>query len=263
MDHRSPILYVNAVSFRGLLAAAELADRLGRAPDADEWRRAAAGIRQSWQAALQTRQAENERTYICGIWPAGIVRADNRSYLAGLQRRWEALRDSAGGFRRRPLWTYFAVAEAHQWLLAGRVDRVWQTLRWFWQNQASDGLYTWWEGDGEENTFGHWEQIRGWLSPPHVTPHYWTAAEMLLLQLDMLACVDRGADGPVLRIGQGVPKKWLQHPMSVRKLSTRLGRVDWSWRDGRMRVTVHGQQCAVRLGPAFPADTPVEVNFVN
>ena len=159
----------------------------------------------------------------------------------------------------KPLWTYFNVAEAHQWLALGQPDKAWDDLRWFWDNQASPGLFTWWEGKGEENTFHRWEQARGWVAPAHVTPHYWTAAEMLLLQLDMLACLDESGNEPTLVIGAGIPKEWLDMTMSVKGLATRLSKVDWEWRNGKMIVRVRGQKCAVKLGPAFKSDTKVNV----
>jgi len=107
-------------------------------------------------------------------------------------------------------------------------------------------------------TYG-WEQARGWGAPPYVTPHYWTAAEMLLLQLDMLAYLDESGSEPTLIIGAGIPKEWLDLTMSVKRLSTRLGTVDWEWRNGKMSVRVRGGHCAVRLGPAFPTDAKPKV----
>lgn len=59
-----------------------------------------------------------------------------------------------------PLWTYFDLAETHQWLFLDRLDRTWATLNWFWDHQSSPGLYTWWEGKGEENSFGRWTRVR-------------------------------------------------------------------------------------------------------
>ena len=93
----------------------------------------------------------------------------------------------------------------HQWVFLEQPDRVWQNLEWFWREQTSPGLYTWWEGAGEENTFHLWEGVRGWSKPPHVTPHYWTAGEILALQVEMLAYVDESGTEPVLVIGGACP----------------------------------------------------------
>lgn len=257
MDWHRPILYVNAVSYRGLLNAAELAARRGQAREAEKWREHAIRLRAAWAEAFGEVE-ENDRTYIAGLYPSWIV-TDREAYAAKLAERRGRTHGADGMLAVRPLWTYFNLAEAHQWLALGRPEQVWNDLRWFWSNQTSPGLYTWWEGEGEENSFGRWEQIRGWVTPAHVTPHYWTSAEMLLLQLDMLACLDESGAVPVLRVGLGVLEDWLEKPMSVRGLPTRLGQVDWQWADNRMTVRLRGFKGQVELGPAFPADTVLRV----
>ena len=148
----------------------------------------------------------------------------------------------------------------HQWVLLDQPDRAWRGLEWFWNEQTSPGLYTWWEGSREENTFHLWELVRGWVSPPHVTPHYWTAGEVLALQVDMLAYVDESGTEPVLVVGGGVPEAWVGKPMHVRGLPTIVGRVDWSWEGGRMQVTVHGVRPRGRIGSAFGSEARIEVN---
>jgi hypothetical protein len=150
---------------------------------------------------------------------------------------------------------YFTVAEAHQWLLLGRPDRVWQTLNWLWAQQPQPGLFTLWEGAGEENSFGLWKSFRGWVRPENVTPHYWTAAEMLLLQLAMLAETQTGPDGEELIVGAGVPASWLSHRVGVAGIGTAHGFVDWTWNGTDVAVTIQGSALPVRLGPGFPAGT--------
>ena len=68
-------------------------------------------------------------------------------------------RRSSGAYAKRPLWTYFTVAHAHQWLFLDQPDNVWKTLRYLWDNQCSPGLYTFWEGEKEENSFGLWQHL--------------------------------------------------------------------------------------------------------
>jgi hypothetical protein len=186
MDWHRPVLFVNAVSYLGLNEAARLAERRGRDDLAVRWRLEAAEIRTAWQRALDTKEALNDRTYMSALWPTRIGDHDKARLRALFQARWESLRTPDGGFKKRPEWTYFDVAEAHNWLELGDRPRAEQTLHWFWNHQVSPGLYTWWEGSGEENSFHGWDDVRGWLHPEHVTPHYWTAAEMLLLQLDLV-----------------------------------------------------------------------------
>jgi hypothetical protein len=258
MDWQRPILFVNAVSYRGLLSAAALAERLKKEGDASSWRNRATQIRQAWWYAFNSPEANNERTYICGLYPTWIV-SEKEAYQKKLEERRARSHDAQDGLKEKPLWTYFTLAEAHQWLALGQPGKTWNDLRWFWSNQASPGLFTWWEGNAEENTFHRWEQVRGWVTPPHVTPHYWTAAEMLLLQLDMLAYLDESDNEPTLIIGAGVPKEWLDKPLSVEGLSTRLGKVDWEWKKNRMTVKLDGFKCMVKPGSVFPADTQLKV----
>jgi hypothetical protein len=261
MDWHRPVLFVNAVSYRGLLEAARAAERLEHGAEAQRWRAAAARLREAWNQGLKRPDLENERNYICGLYPAWVV-SDTNAFRQKLETFWNGSHDGQGRLKGVPLWTYFSVATAHQWLALGKAERVWNDLRWFWTHQASPGLFTWWEGNGEENNFGRWESLaRGWVKPLHVTPHYWTAAEVLLLQLEMLAYVDDSGEPPSLVIGAGLPAAWLDRPLSARGVGTRLGLVDWQWQAGKMTVRVHGPKCAVRLGAAFAANTPLEVKF--
>ncbi len=262
MDGGRPLLFVNAVSYGGLVCAAALASRLGHEDDAVRYAERAQRLRAAWKAAFRTPESDNPRTYIFALWPSGVAdEPEARAMLqTALDRRWTQLRDSAGQPHALPLWTYFDLAEAHQWLLLGAPERTWQVLRWFWEHQSSPGLYTWWEGDDEGNTLGWWAYTRGWLEPKTVTPHYWTTAEMLLLQLDMLARIEPGGGEPVLVIGDGLPSEWLAHPLAVRGLRVAGRTLDWSWATGRLTVTVRGAPLRVRAGAPFPRSTRLDVS---
>lgn len=240
MDFGRPVSYITGVSSHGLRGAASLARRLKHAQEAERWLAAADRLQQAWLKAPEWQQ---ERTYMSGLWPTWVAAPDKAAYRAHLQQRSDP--------RQYLPWTYFSAAMTHQWLLLDEPERVWENLQWFWNEQTSPGLYTWWEGKGEENTFHLWEGVRGWVKPPNVTPHYWTAGEILALQVEMLAYVDESGTEPVLVIGGGVPKSWVGKPMQVRALPTGVGLVDWSWKDGTMQVTVRGQTPKVRVGKAF------------
>ncbi len=261
MDHHFPILYVNAVSYRGLKQAAKLADLLGKQVEAKRYREVASQIREAWLKGFETSEAENERTYMSGIWPTWMVKPDFEPYIEAMGKRNFGKSETLS---ERPLWTYFTVGEAHQWLFIGRMEPIWRTLRYFWENQCSPGLYTYWEGSGEENTFGLWPGYRGWVKPRYVTPHYWTASEMLLLQLDMLAYADESGDAPVLVVGGGIPAEWAKHPMSVKGLHTNIGRVDWRYANDEVTVDFYTNgKYAVRAGASFAEDTKVKVQYHN
>ena len=122
MDLHYPAMYVTAVSYNGLLMAAELADRLNAQDEARRWRAAAAELKQAWNAAYRPDEPE-ERTWMSGLWPTWIA-TDRAAYLEGLDSQWNANWDAAsGGFRQLPLWTYFTFSFAHQYLFLDHPQR--------------------------------------------------------------------------------------------------------------------------------------------
>lgn len=262
MDHHRPILFVNAVSYLGLIEAANLAERLNYTKDAKRWRSEASKIKIAWRDALKLKEYDNDRTYIGAIWPSWIGNEDFKLISENLENRWIERRDHNNQYKKLPLWTYFELAEAHQWLLLGNKERSWATVKWFWDNQSSPGLYTWWEGNGEENFSIGSKSIRGSIKPVAVTPHYWTAAEMALLQLDMLGYVDKSEKEPVMIIGQGIIDDWLKSDMSVKGLRLDDSIVDWSWHNKKMHVTVRGKEfIKIKLSGTFNQSTPLTVSF--
>ena len=248
MDFGRPASYITGVSCHGLRGAASLARRLNHPEEAERWLAAADRLQRAW---LKAPQWEEERTYMSGLWPTWVAAPDQAAYRAHLEKRSDP--------RQYLPWTYFSAAMTHQWLFLDEPERVWENLQWFWNEQTSPGLYSWWEGTGEENTFHLWEGVRGWVKPPHVTPHYWTAGEILALQVEMLAYVDESGSPPVLVIGGGVPKSWVGKPLRVGELPTSVGLVDWSWQHETMQVTVRGQAPKVRVGKAFGPAVRVKV----
>jgi hypothetical protein len=242
MDFCRPASYITAVSCQGLRGAASLARRLNHGQEAERWQAAAERLQRAW---LDQPQWNESRTYISAIWPTWVAAADKSSFRRHLLGN--------SNPRSYEPWTYFAAAMTHQWVLLNEPDRVWQNLEWFWKEQTSPGLYTWWEGTGEENTFHLWEDVRGWTRPPYVTPHYWTAGEILALQVEMLAYVDPSGPEPVLVIGAGVPRSWLTRPLAVRGLPTCLGTVDWTWTGSRLQTAVHGRRPTIRAAEVFDA----------
>jgi len=96
------------------------------------------------------------------------------------------------------------------------------------------------------------------VRPENVTPHYWAAGEMLLLQLAMLAEVHGPPEDLGLVIGAGIPSDWLGQCFAVGPIGTSAGKVQWSW-DGRTVHVVSPVDMAVRLGAGFPTGTPVRV----
>jgi len=88
MDWQRSLLFVNAVSYRGLLSAAALAERQGHRRDAQRWRERAAELQRAWLRALRPPESENERTYISGLWPTWVAVANRDQFRQGLEARW-------------------------------------------------------------------------------------------------------------------------------------------------------------------------------
>jgi hypothetical protein len=262
MDGHRPLLFINAVSYMGLQRAARFAERMGEKGTAQRWRDRAAKLRAAWRRGFDSEERNNDRTAISTLWPSFIGLDVRPEFAKLLDERWQAQRDPSGAYKTVREWTYFDAAEMHQWVLLGQPDKTWTTLDYYFANQqSSPGLYTWSEGTGEENTFGLWNQVRGWLTPKHVTPHYWTASEMLLLQLEMLAYVEEAESGPTYVIGAGVPKSWLDEPLHVANIGTSRGEVEWTWAEGKLSAKIRGEEAPVRAGTAF-GDLKVDVQFV-
>ena len=259
-----PLLYVNAISYRGLLSAAALADRVRSPEEASRYRILATALKQAWEKELvnEPRKSRPGMTYVNSLWPTGIAASSREKLRLELETRWDQRKDQAGGFKESPSLTYFELNDAHQWLWLGEPRNVWQTLEWFWDHQISPGLYTWEEGGKKvyRTMLSRWEGVRA-PQYPHVTPIYWTAAEMVLLQLDMLAYQEQDVVEPTVVLGGGIPSIWLAHPMKVLGFRLPSGRLDWIWDGQRMDVTIWGNPIKIRLGPAFPSDTKVQVNF--
>jgi hypothetical protein len=251
----------NIMSYRALLDAADLAERVDRSADAKRWRSQAEELKLAWQKTFEAKFSQMNETYTSGLWPSWIASVDRNAFSRGLQQRWDESRDSKSAFRQISQNTYFDLAQTHQWLFLNESDRVWATLDWFWQHQASPGLYSWW---GENttpvpNSFSQWHWIRGWTNPSHLTPDYWTAAQMALLQLDMLAYVDRSSSSSTLVIGAGIPEQWLDKPMSVKGLLVEGSLVNWSWDGKQINVQIQGKKIPIELGSSFLPHTPVNI----
>ncbi|MFB2839395.1 hypothetical protein [Floridanema evergladense] len=267
MDNQPDLITIDPsasmISYRALLDAATIADRVGQSAIGKTWRSEAGKLQAAWDESFKFVFATTPETYTTSLWPSGIGASNREVLTQELERRWNESHD-ANGSLRQPVTPFLNLAETHQWLVLGKSDRVWNNLQWFWQNQTSPGLYTWW---GDKNaigelpkSFSQWHRYRGWINPPNATPHYGSAAQMLLLQLDMLTYVDLSQSQPTLVIGAGIPKTWLKQPINVKGLQIGGSLVNWTWDGKQINVEMKGKKMNVQLGSAFPANTPVNLN---
>jgi hypothetical protein len=263
MDLHFPALYTSAVSFRGLVQAARMARRLNKPEIAERCAQKAASLKAAWLQNFGKEKHEEERNYMISVWPTWVTDKSSEAFVQKFQSFYENIWGNGASPKQRPLWTYFSISFAHQWLFLDRPDRTWQTLNYFWNNQCSPGLYSFWEGNGEENSFHGWDNFRGWLKPKYVTPHYWTASELLLLQLDMLAYFDESNPEPQLVIGAGVPKDWLNNRISMEDYRTKYGTVSWLYENKVLKVRIRNSKASfhARAGTSF--DKNIQLDFAR
>jgi hypothetical protein len=270
----------NSISYRALLDAAALADRLKQPESGKLWRSQAEKLKTVWQKdnPISTQSAPNQpkskapqpefSAFTDGLWPSGIAEGDRTALTQVFQERWAGLKDKFGAFKPASPSIQTNIAEAHQWVLLNQPDWVWQALKWTWQNQASSGLYTW-SSDRDDlsdkalsQSFSQWQRMRGRINSNQLTPHYWTSAEMLLLQLDMLTYVDRSTSPSTLIIGAGIPKDWLSKSISVKGQVIDGNLIDWTWDSKQMNVQIKGETMKVNIGSVFPKGTPIKVEIL-
>lgn len=243
-----PALYVNAVSYRGLLAAAGFAERMGKHRFATGWRKQARILRDNWQRRNRGGAAD-AMVSTASFTPADPPAA-GRSQLDRQPTTYRPASEKA------PMAAQ--VTDAHLALRQGRPDAVWASLRQLWNQQASPGLYTWDRPrPAATDVADGWQYVRGWHNQSVVSPDYETAALLLLLQQDMLAYLDDDAAEPTVVIGAGIPNDWIPQSMTVSNLALPGGSIDWRWDGQTMRVTLHGPSRRIRLGPAFPESTDI------
>ncbi|MBE9139088.1 hypothetical protein IQ254_18130 [Nodosilinea sp. LEGE 07088] len=246
------------MGYRALLDAAMLADRTNHSAEAALWRSQAQAVKLVWQQLGLVEASLNN-----GLWPSGIAE-DERSVMAELLGASEnEARDLDGHFRQ-------AIATAHQWLMLNQPQQVWSTLRWLWENQSSPNLYVWAEHPSDldampmPESFSQWHRLRGRVDSSQPTMHYWTTAEMALLQLDMLAYINQQeGDVQSLVIGSGIPEEWLRHSMGVKGLMVGGNIVNWTWDGQQLNVEIQGDIEDIQLGSAFPIDTQINTTFVS
>ncbi len=237
MDGFTPLFFVNAVSFQGLRSAARLAAARGDGAQAGKWRAAAQELaRTCVPFAVEPKERMEARTAISAIWPSFFAKDDDDALRDGLERQWQ--RDfGENGPKTTPPWTYFLVASAHQWLYLGRPERARAVVAWFAAHDATRGLDAFAEGSG--GSMNLWRRYRGWPLDQPIVPHYWTAAELVLLELDMLAFEDERTTPPTIVVGAGLERAWIEAgSVNFSGLRTRSGLVSLSTEGGAMHVHV-------------------------
>ena len=233
MDNHFPRFWVNGWAYFALKRAAMCAEAVGADPE-PHLREAAEQL-----AALGRMKGEHfgedDRDVTSCLWPTGWAQADDPVIIRGFQTFWDTVRSPGGLHVPEPEWTYFEAGQAHNYVLLGQREQAWVSIEMFLARHAAQGLYTYHEGIGDENSSLQWQRSRGWDDIPHVTPHGWTAAELFLLLRD---CLVRETPAGELVVGSGVPIEWMSSSFSVRGLPSHFGAIDIHYDATSQQVSV-------------------------
>ncbi len=127
-------------------------------------------------------------------------------------------------------WRYFALAAAHQALLAGNRETAARTLQMHFDEPQLRGWYALDEGGGSAP--GNWPKLRTTWRAEVAMPHAWSIAELWLLMRDSLV----HEDGDRLVLLAGVPEEWLSRELKVRDLPTSFGKLSFTYRGGKVTI---------------------------
>ena len=207
--------YTEAFDVAGLRAAAALAEALGRKQDADRWARLAEGLFARYDETFGRRLAKGYGSY-CVLWPC-------RLYPLGEGKAHEQF--GRTGAQKPRGWRYFALARAHQGLLAGNRDAGWGTIDKHLAHPQMQGWYAF--DEGGRSGPGGWRHLRTTWNAGVAMPHGWAVAELHLLLRDCLAF----EDGERLVLLAGAKPAWFtaKEGMAVEDLPTGFGPLSFGY----------------------------------
>jgi hypothetical protein len=205
--------FTEAFDVAGLRNAALLAEASGDAASSKRWRALAETLLQRYDARFGKDLGADYGSYAvlwpCRLYPLKTGKAHDR--FAGVPPQPPSE------------WRYFALATAHQALLAGNRETAARTLQRHFDHEQMRGWYAF--DEGGESATGIWPRLRTTWKPTAAMPHAWSLAEHWLLMRDSLV----HEDGDQLVLFAGVPRKWLQKPMRLENLPTAFGPLTLDW----------------------------------
>ena len=234
MDNHFPLIWVNLFSWLGLTRAAICASALDMIEVSQKYQALADKLSEAVGKKAKEIFGDNDRDVNIAFWPSGWADKNDVFLNEKFDEFWDTIRLPGGVHCPEPLWTYFEAGQAHNELLRGRRDLAWISIEHFLSTHTAPGLYTYHEGECDENTSVQWQRLRGWDEIRYVTPHGWTAAELFHLLRD---CLIR-EEGDELVIGSGIPESWLSSDFHVRNISTYFGKVSFEYSAASRTLTV-------------------------
>lgn len=222
MDWHRPLIWINAFSLLGLSAMAEIAGLLGYIDEAELYHQEARELHSALREYARTHFGDNERDFVCAIWPTRAFAAQEVSQPYEIWWQKTRLKEN-GEYKPEPLWKYFELGQAHNYLLLGERAKTLQTVNYYLDHHDVQNLYGWLEDSSDiaEN----WSQIEGWYKLPSRQPHGWVSSEFFLLLRDLWLY----EDGETLVLGQGMSAEWLQQGSNLQILNmpSAFGPVDF------------------------------------
>jgi hypothetical protein len=205
--------FTEAFDVAGLRSAALLAEAAGDPASAKRWQTLAETLFQDYDARHGKDLGADYGSYAvlwpCRLYPLKTGKAFDRFKSVPPQPPSE--------------WRYFALATAHQALLAGNRDTAARTLQRHFDQEQMRGWYAF--DEGGESATGIWPKLRTTWKPTAAMPHAWSLAEHWLLMRDSLV----HEEGDQLVLFAGVPRKWLQKTLRLENLPTAFGPVTITW----------------------------------
>ncbi|OHB61956.1 MAG: hypothetical protein A2168_05900 [Planctomycetes bacterium RBG_13_50_24] len=208
--------YTEAFDIAGLYSAANLADAVGESTEAAGWRNLAGRLLEKYDEKFGDNLANQYGSYSV-LWPCRLYPLDNG-------RAHGQFRDIGG--QEPGGWRYFALAKAHQGLLAGNRQAGYGTLQRHLEHEQMKGWYAF--DEGGKSGPGGWDRLRTTWNGNIAMPHGWAIAELWLLMRDCLAFEnDRG-----LVLLSGIPPAWFTYKDGIRieGLPTYFGKLNLLWK---------------------------------
>jgi hypothetical protein len=216
--------YTEAFDIAGLYGAANLADAVGESTEAAGWRTLAWRLLETYDEKFGGNLANQYGSYSV-LWPCRLYPLD--SGRAHGQFREIGGQELCG-------WRYFALAKAHQGLLAGNRQAGYGTLQKHLEHEQMKGWYAF--DEGGKSGPGGWDRLRTTWNGNVAMPHGWVIAELWLLMRDCLAF----ENDRELVLLSGVPPAWFTYKDGIRieGLPTYFGKLNLLWKPTRGGATL-------------------------
>lgn len=208
--------YTEAFDIAGLRSAAMLAKAAGKSAEAAKWKALADRLLAMYDGKFSNNLSKDYGSYSV-LWPCRLYPLDSGK---GCEQFRGIASQKPGG------WRYFALARAHQGLLAGNREAGYSTLDLHLEHEQMRGWYAF--DEGGKSGSGGWNRVRTTWNGNVAMPHGWAIAEFWLMMRDCLAF----ENGEQLVLLSGIPPAWFtrEDGITIENLPTYLGKLNLRWK---------------------------------